>query len=151
MSAVSVAAVGRALQAVLEDAGATLLLHDRATGETMPLPLRAAADPAALLPVFVVAGDAVREEATGKSLALRIARDPEALLGYRLDAVGNGTFSTVMLFTMEAVEQASASGRLVVNDLIGSVWQAIMDRANLGSAAPLPSPNATSASAVPGP
>ena len=145
MTGVSVAAVGQALRAVLEDAGTPLLLHDRATGEVLPLPLRMASDPAGLLPVFLVAGDAVREEATGDSLALRIARDPDALLGYRLDGIGAGTFATAMLFTMEAVAQAreaaahaAGADGLLVNALLSAVWQAVIERADRASAMPPP-------------
>lgn len=133
MSGADLVVVGRALQAVLVDAGTPLLLHDRATGETLPLLPELAGDPAALLPVFLVAGEAVWREASGKSFLLDIRRDASALLGYRACGIGAGTFATVMLSTMEAIEQALQADRLLVNDLIGSVWKAVLDRADAGA------------------
>ena len=133
MSGADILVVGRALQAVLVDAGTPLLLHDRATGETLPLLPELAGDPAALLPVLLVAGEAVWREATGKGFLLDIRRDASALLGYRACGIGAGTFATVMLSTMEAIEQARQPDRLLVNDLIGSVWKAVLDRAEAGA------------------
>lgn len=127
---VDLAAVGRAVRTWFEDAGTALLLHDRATGETLPVTAKLAGDPSGLLPVFLVAGDAVWREATGKAFLLGIRRDPAALLGYRVDGIGNGTFCTVMLSMMEAVAQAQDGqpDRLLLNDLLGAVWQAVLDR-----------------------
>lgn len=136
MSGADILVVGRALQAVLMDAGTPLLLHDRATGETLPLLAELAGDPAALLPVLLVAGEAVWREATGKGFLLDIRRDASALLGYRACGVGAGTFATIMLSTMEAIEQARQPDRLLINDLIGSVWKAVLDRAEAGAALP---------------
>ena len=62
--------------------------------------------PACCLP-FVVAGEAVWREATGKGFSLDIVRDPHALLGYRLRGIGAGHFATVMLATMEATAQVA--------------------------------------------
>ena len=55
-----------------------------------------------------------------------------ALLGYRVAGIGDGTFCTVMLSTMEAVAQAQNGqpGRLLVNELCGAVWQAVLERAD---------------------
>ena len=136
MSGADILVVGRTLQAVLVDAGTPLLLHDRATGETLPLLPELAGDPAALLPVLLVAGDAVWREATGKGFSLDIRRDASALLGYRACGIGAGTFATVMLSTMEAIEQARQPDQLLVNDLIGSVWKAVLDRAEADAALP---------------
>ena len=104
--------------------------------ELAPLLPELAGDPAALLPVLLVAADAVWREATGKGFSLDIRRDASALLGYRACGIGAGTFATVMLSTMEAIEQARQPDQLLVNDLIGSVWKAVLDRA--GTAAALP-------------
>ena len=136
MSRADILVVGRALQAILAEAGTPLLLHDRATGETLPLLPELAGDPAALLPVLLVAGDAIWREATGKGFLLDIRRDASALLGYRACGIGAGTFATVMLSTMEAIAQARQPDRLLVNDLIGSVWKAVLDRADTAAALP---------------
>jgi len=134
--AVSLPAVSRALRAWFEDTGTSLLLHDRATGEALPIAAKHACDPSGLLPVFLVAGEAVWREAAGKGFGLRVRHDPAAMLGYRVDGIGGGTFATVLLSTMEAVVQAQdgqtqedqKSGQLLVNGLLGAVWQAVLDR-----------------------
>ena len=151
-SAVNLAAVGRALEAVLADAGVSLLLRDKATGEVLTPPVEVAGHAHGLLPVFLVAGEAVWREATGRGFGLHIRRDEVALLGYRVEAVGAGTFAEVMLATMEAVEQSGQDGHasgepghLLVNDLYGAVWQAARDRADQAAPSPgrpAPSPSA---------
>lgn len=134
------ALVGRALRAHLADAGTSLRLHDRATGEVLDAPPDLAGDPAGLLPVFLVAGEAVWREATGKGFGLRIRRDPDALLGYRAEGIGAGTFCAVALSTMEAVAQARGgnAGVLLVNGLIASSWQAVLEGTESGVSAPEP-------------
>ena len=59
----------------------------------------------------------VWREATRKGFALDIVRDREALLGYRLQGIGAGSFTAVMLATMEATAQVARLGAIVVNDL----------------------------------
>jgi hypothetical protein len=120
--------LGRALGAHLADAARPILFHDRATGLTHALPFAAAGDPAGLLPVFVVAGEAVWREATGKSFALDIRPDPDALFGRSLRAVGSGTFSILMLAMMEAASRAAGRETLLVNDLRVQ-WASSLDRA----------------------
>lgn len=142
--AVDLPAVGRAVERWFIDAGTELQLRDRATGAVLPMPAKLAGDPCALLPVFLVAGEAVWREATGHGFGLRVRRDPAALLGYRVEGIGNGTFCTVMLSTMEAVVQAQDGqpGQLRVNDLCGAVWQAVLERADgagpLATGSPVP-------------
>lgn len=109
--------LGRTLQAHLDRARLPLAFHDRATGKTHALHRATVGQPDGALPVFVVAGEAVWREATGKGLALDIRHDPKALFGRRLHAVGSGTFTTVMLSMMEAVDKASGPQRLLLNDL----------------------------------
>lgn len=146
-------AVGRALRAFLAEAGTELLLHDRATGEMHALAVDLAGDPAGLLPVLLVAGEAVWREATGETgggFALRIRPDRDALLGYRLDGIGDGTFCTVALSAIEAIDQAQGglANRLLVNDLIGPVWRAVLDRADRSGTADSTSPPSAGASAA---
>lgn len=137
IGAVNLATVGRALEAVLADAGTSLLLRDKATNELLTPPIEVAGHANGLLPVFLVAGEAVWREATGKGFGLHIVPDPLALLGYRAEAISAGTFCMVMLVTMEAIEQAGRQpgqpGHLLANDLYGAVWQAARDRADLSS------------------
>ncbi|GAC1489033.1 MAG: hypothetical protein NVS2B11_14470 [Acetobacteraceae bacterium] len=143
---VDTGALGRTLEAYLARAGVPLAFHDRATQETHAFPVSSARDPAGLLPVFLVAGEAVWREATGKGFALDIRQDAGALLGRRLHAVGSGTFSTVMLSVIEASEQVSGPQSLLVNDLRGQ-WAASLTRA--ASPAMAQSPPRTSPGASP--
>lgn len=130
VGAISPASVGRTLQAWLEETGAPLVLQDRATGELLPVGYELAGDPGGLLPVFLVAGEAVWREATGKGFALAVRRDPAALLGYRVGGIGAGSFCSVLLSTMEAASQVARPDSLLVNDLFGAVWKATMERAD---------------------
>lgn len=151
-SPISLAAVGRVLEAYLGNAGITLDLRDKATGKLLTVENEVAGFTDGLLPVFLVAGEAVWQEATGKGLSLHICRDPLALLGYRVERIGAGPFSTVMLAVIEAVEQAGIrDGRLLVNDLNDAVWQAILDRSDRVAAFTGLGPRAPSASEGPSP
>ena len=111
------AILGRTLEAYLTQAGTPITFCDRAASQTHSLQFYAARDPAGLLPLFIVAGEAVWREATGKGFALDIRPDRDALFGRRLHAVGSGTFSTVMLSVIEATVQAAGPKALLVNDL----------------------------------
>ncbi len=127
MSAVSVEAVGRTVEALLSREGRDILYRDPATGTNLTITPAIAASPDGLLPAFVVAGEAVWREATGRGFELDIVRDREALLGYRLRGIGAGTFTTVMLATMEATAQVAGPTAIVVNDL-HLLWSAATDR-----------------------
>ena len=111
------ALLGRTLRAHLDHIEVPLAFHDRVTGRTHELLRATAGEPDGLLPVFVVAGEAVWKEATGKGLALDIRLHPDGIFGRRLHAIGSGTFSNVMLSIMEAVSQARGPDHLLLNDL----------------------------------
>ena len=127
MSKVDVIAVGRTMEALLAQEGRSVVYVDRTAGETLTITPASAASPAGLLPAFLVAGEAVWREATGNGFALDIIRDPTALLGYRLNGIGAGTFTTVMLATMEAAAQVASPEAFLVNDLT-AVWSAATER-----------------------
>jgi hypothetical protein len=75
------AAVGHAMRALLAQDGKQVLLCDPISDTALACPLDSVAAPEGLLPLFLVAGEAVWREACGKGFALEITRDPEALLG----------------------------------------------------------------------
>lgn len=116
-------AVQRTMAALIERSGRPLAYQDRGTGAVVALTPEAAASTSGLLPALLVAGEAVWREVTGKGFDLDIQRDRDALLGYRLRGIGAGSFTTLMLATMEATAQASGPGALVVNEL-NAVWTA---------------------------
>ena len=121
MSAVSVDAVSRAMQVLLERAGRPVMYRDPANGAELTLDAQAVGAPEGFLPAFLVAGEAVWREAAGKGFALDIVREPSALLGYRLRGIGAGTFATVMLASMEAMHQVMGPEAIVVSDF-NRVW-----------------------------
>lgn len=139
MSVVSVEAVSRTMEALLIRENRPVFYEDRATGAALPVSPASAAAAHGLLPALVVAGEAVWREATGSGFGLDIARDPSAMLGYRLRAIRHGTFTAVMLSTMEAAAQAVRPGMLVVNDL-NALWAAAEARLEQRST-PAPRPN----------
>jgi len=124
---VSVDAVGRTMQALLAFDRRPIRYHDGATGRDIAVDAETTASPAGFLPALVVAGEAVWRDVTGKGFALDIARDPQALLGYRLRAIGAGNFSTVMLATMEAIHQVARPEAIPLNDF-GALWSAVSER-----------------------
>jgi len=127
VSAVNLETVSRTLKALLVREGRSIVYRDRATGQDLVVSPPSAASPAGLLPAFVVAGEAVWREATGKGFSLDIVRDPQSLLGYRLRGIRAGHFATVMLATMEARAQVAGPSAIVVNEL-NALWSAATDR-----------------------
>ncbi len=120
---VNLDAVSRVLTVLLGEAGQPVHLLDPSTGELLPVSLAAATAADGLLPAFLLAGEAVWREATGNGLAFDIARDAGALLGYRVQAIGGGSFAAVMLSIIEAMAQIAKPDHLLVNDF-GEVWTA---------------------------
>ncbi len=135
---VDLALVSRTLQRLLEQSGRSIFYDCRASRQTITYAADSAAAATGLMPAFLTAGDAVWREATGKSLGVEIVTDPKTVLGFTVRGIHAGTFATVMLSVMEAIEQAAQPRTLLVNDL-ARVWQETEDRiarAALSRAAP---------------
>jgi hypothetical protein len=126
-SGVSVETVSRTMEALLIREGRPVVYHDIATGADLPVSTKNTASPTGLLPALIVAGEAVWREATGTGFGLDIVRDRDALLGFRLRGIGAGSFTTVMLATMEATAQVTGSGVVVASDL-NALWSAATER-----------------------
>ncbi len=126
-SGVSVETVSRTIEALLIREGRPVVYHDIATGADLPVSAKNTASPTGLLPALIVAGEAVWREATGTGFGLDIVRDRDALLGFRLRGIGAGSFTTVMLATMEATAQVTGSGVVVASDL-NALWSAVTER-----------------------
>ena len=148
---VSLPTVSRTLGEWLRQTDLPLQLRDRATGQVLPIDTELAVDPLGLLPVLLVAGEAVWREATGGGFLLALRRDPEAAFGYRIDGIGAGTFSSVMLSTMEAISQVMQPDRIEVSALSASVWQPTMQRLRMAKPVAQSVPLTISSSASPGP
>ena len=123
MSAVNLDAIERTMRVLAERASVPFIYHDPADGQRHAITPQSLASRAGYLPAVINAGEAVWRQATGQGFELDIVRDPEALLGYRLRGIGAGTFSTVMLSSMEALHQVSRPNAVLVNEL-NAVWAA---------------------------
>lgn len=137
MSAVNLDAVSRTMRELLVRTGRPIVYRDPADGTRHVMDPETAAVPSGFLPAVLVAGEAVWREATGKGFVLDIARDPEALLGYRLRDIGAGSFSTVMLASMEAINQVARPDAIVLSDL-HALWSAAMARMRRDPVVPAP-------------
>ena len=129
--------VSRTLQRLLEQADRSILYDCRASRRTLIYTADSAAAPTGLLPAFLSAADAIWREATGKSLGVEIATHPNTVLGYTVVCIHGGTFATVMLALMEAIEQIAQPRTLLANDL-GRIWYEAEDRIARAADAPVP-------------
>jgi hypothetical protein len=114
---VSVEAVERTMQVLAERSPLPFTYRDPASGDPVEVPPETLASASGFLPAIVSAGEAVWQEVTGKGFELDLTRDNEALLGYRLRSIGAGSFATVMLSAMEAMQQVAGPEAVVVSDL----------------------------------
>jgi hypothetical protein len=121
MKAVNVDTVAATMRDYLERTNASLLYNDPADGKTWHVGTGVAAAVDGLLPAIVVAGQSVWRDLTGKGFALDLARDPEALFGYRLRGIGGPTFSIVMLASLEALDQVRHPEGFIVNGF-NALW-----------------------------
>jgi len=119
--------VGRTMEVLLRRAGKPVVFSGLSKEGPVEVRLDSACARDGLLPVFLVAGEAVWKELVGSGFKLEIARDEKALLGYRVDAIGETRFSAVMLSMMEASAQAVRGDRIVVDEL-GVVWEGALVR-----------------------
>ena len=101
----NVDAVGAALVRLIERENIPLAFQD---GNRPPFAMSAlsADDRAGLLPVFLVAGEAVWREATRQRFGLIIEQDPRALLGFRVTDAGEVPMTIALLAILDAIERA---------------------------------------------
>jgi hypothetical protein len=137
VSAIDVDQIGRTMRVLLERTGRTIVYDDPASGSRLALDASAASAANGFLPAFLVAGEAIWREVTGKGFALDIARDDRALLGYRVEGIGAGTYATVMLSAMEAMHQVSSPGAVVISDF-NDLWRATVGRLQQAHENPAP-------------
>jgi hypothetical protein len=127
VSAVDLDALERTMRVVAESSPLPFVYHDPADGQRHAIGPQELASRSGYLPAIVNAGEAIWREATGRGFELDIVHDPAALLGYRLSAIKAGSFSTVMLSSMEAIQQAARPEAVVVSEL-NAVWAAATER-----------------------
>jgi hypothetical protein len=136
VSDVDLAAVERTMQVIAERSHLPFTYHDPANGQLLSVSPDALASRMGYLPAIINAGEAIWREATGKGFELDIVRDPGTLLGFRLRGIGAGSFSMVMLSSLEALHQAARPGAVVVSEL-NAVWAAATEHARLHDLQPV--------------
>jgi hypothetical protein len=127
VSALDLDAVERTMQVLAERSPVPFVYHDPADGQRHAITPNALSSRSGFLPAIINAAEAVWREATGKGFELDIVRDPDALLGYRLRGIRAGGFATVMLSSMEAIQQVARPDAVVVSEL-NAVWAAATER-----------------------
>jgi hypothetical protein len=139
VSTISLAAVERTMCELLARTGRPVVYRDPADGSGHSVDPQTAASPVGFLPALLVAGEAVWRETTGKGFGLDIVRDPDALLGFRLRGIGAGTFATVMLASIEAINQVAQPDAIVISD-VHAIWSAATARMRRERAVPTTRP-----------
>jgi hypothetical protein len=109
--------VSRVLRALLVEADREILVEDGPRRELVSIPFDAAAAEDGLLPVFLVAGEAIWRDATGRGFELKLKRDLGALMSWRVEAIRAEAFSCVLLSVMEAIATVARPDGVMVLDL----------------------------------
>ena len=109
--------VSRVLRALLVEADREILVEDGPQRELVSIPFDAAAAEDGLLPVFLVAGEAIWRDATGRGFELKLKRDLGALMSWRIEAIRAEGFSAVLLSVMEAIATVAGADGVMVLDL----------------------------------
>jgi hypothetical protein len=109
--------VSRVLRALLVEADREILVEDGPQRELVSIPFDAAAAEDGLLPVFLVAGEAIWRDATGRGFELKLKRDLGALMSWRIEAIRAEGFSAVLLSVMEAIVTVARPDGVMVLDL----------------------------------
>ena len=130
-------AVGRFLTNLIETEQLAIVLVDP-DGSQYPVPSDTAAQPNGFLPVFLVAAEAVWEDATGTGFGITIGEDTSALLGFRVEGMADVPFSWVAPTMLYAIDQARDGDVLRLNALSINATEARL-RARHADPAPVPS------------
>jgi len=117
LKTLDVAFVSQVVRALLIEADREILVEDGPRQDLVPIPFDAAAAEDGLLPVFLVAAEAIWRDVTGRGFELKLTRDLGALLSWRIEAIRAETFSCVLLSVMEAIAQAARPEGVMALDL----------------------------------
>ena len=117
MRALNVDYVSQVVRALLNEAGREILIEDGPRHDLVPIPFDAAAAEDGLLPVFLVAGEAIWRDVTGRGFELKLKRDLGALMSWRIEEIEAEGFSCVLLSIMEAIAQVAEPRGVMVLDL----------------------------------
>ena len=101
----------------LIEADRDILVEDGPRRDLVSIPFDAAAAEDGLLPVFLVAAEAIWRDVTGRGFELRLKRDLGALMSWRIEAIRAEAFSCVLLSVMEAIAAVARPDGVMVLDL----------------------------------
>ena len=124
LKTLDVAYVSEVVRALLIEAGRDILVEDGERRDLVPIPFDAAAAEDGLLPVFLVAGEAIWRDVTGRGFDLALKRDLGALMSWRIEAIRAETFSAVLLSMMEAIAEVARPDGVMVVELARIVDEA---------------------------
>jgi hypothetical protein len=120
-----VEAVGALLVRLIERENIPVTIEERGGPSVVILPVTVGARDG-LLPVLLVVGEAVWREASGQRFGLEIERDPQALLGFRVDGAGEVPMTVAMLSILDAIERARGpEPTLRINELVSVARDAL--------------------------
>jgi hypothetical protein len=114
-----VAYVSQVVRALLAEAGREVLIEDTSHQDLVPILFDVAGAEDGLLPAFLVAGEAIRRNASGRGFDLKLDRDLGALLSWRIEAIAADSFSCVLLSVMEATAHVARPDGVMALDLAG--------------------------------
>jgi hypothetical protein len=117
LKTLDVAFVSQVVRALLDDAGREIFIEEASLHDLVPIPFDAAAAEDGLLPAFLVAGEAIWRDVTGRGFDLKLERDLGAFLSWRIEAITAESFSCVLLSVMEAIAQVTGSDGVMALDL----------------------------------
>ena len=109
--------VSRVVRALLIEADRDILVEDGPRRDLVSIPFDAAAAEDGLLPVFLVAAEAIWRDVTGRGFDLTLKRDLGALMSWRIEAIRAEAFSCVLLSVMEAIATVAGAHGVMVLDL----------------------------------
>jgi hypothetical protein len=109
--------VSRVVRALLIEADRDILIEDRPRRDLVSIPFDAAAAEDGILPVFLVAAEAIWHDVTGRGFDLTLKRDLGALMSWRIEAIRAEAFSCVILSVMEAIAAVAGAHGVMVLDL----------------------------------
>jgi hypothetical protein len=109
--------VSRVLRTLLIEADREILVEDGPRRELVSIPFDAAVAEDGLLPVFLVAGEAIWRDVSGRGFELTLKRDLGALMSWRVEAIRAEAFSCVLLSVMEAIATVARPDGVMVLDL----------------------------------
>jgi hypothetical protein len=118
---IDVSILSRVTERVLINGNRPIIFEDVASGASIQVPADTAAAADGLLPVFVMAADALWQSLTGNGFEVELQRDIHALLGWRVKKVG-GSISAIMLVMMEVMVQALQPEGIKITEL-GLIWE----------------------------